>query len=125
AANAVGPHRFEHVEGGQGILFEILAGMVQSKAHIGVGREVKNDIVPGDDFAQALRVEEISLHELETWLPTGVFEESGLAGREVIVHRDRVPFGEQPIRQIAADKASPAGNERTHHATSASTWAGL
>jgi len=43
-ANAIGPHGLENVEGRQGVLLDVAAGIVRPEAHVGVGREVEDKI---------------------------------------------------------------------------------
>ena len=44
ALDAVGAHGFEHIESGDGVLLKILARMVEAKANVSVGGQMKNKI---------------------------------------------------------------------------------
>src|ERR1043166_351600 len=48
--NPVGAHGFEDIESGERILLHILAGMLQSKTNIRIGREVENQITTRHRF---------------------------------------------------------------------------
>src|SRR5579862_5259208 len=44
AADSVVAHGLQYIDGGNGVLFQILAGAVRPETHIGIGREVEDKL---------------------------------------------------------------------------------
>ena len=64
--DAVGAHRLQHVEGGDGVLLEILARMLEAEADVGVGGEMEHDVAAGHRGSQRRRVEDVAFDQLES-----------------------------------------------------------
>lgn len=52
ALDAIGAHRFEDVEGGDGVLLQIFSGMIEAETHVGVGGEMKDGVAAGHRFRE-------------------------------------------------------------------------
>ena len=87
ALDAVGAHRLQHVESGDGILLKILARMLQAEPHVGVGGEVKNKIAPGHRLGERGQIQAIASDQLELGIFERAFEKFILAGGKIIVSR--------------------------------------
>jgi hypothetical protein len=61
-----------------------------------------------EDLGQRL-VADIVLVELDSWVEVG-----RVAGRQIVDDRDFVPLRAEPIGDMRADKASPAGDKNSH-----------
>src|SRR6185503_19901161 len=64
--DAVGAQRFEDVEGGEGVLLEVLPGVLQAEAHVGVGGKVKDGVATPHRCRQPVEVEVVAADEPET-----------------------------------------------------------
>jgi hypothetical protein len=59
-------------------LFEILAGVFQSKAHVGIGGKVEHKLAVVHRYRESRQVEGVPPHESEVCVAGGGFEELGL-----------------------------------------------
>ncbi len=89
--------------------------MVGAEAHVGVGREVEDEIVPLHGLGQAGFVQHVPFDQPEARLEQRLGQEAPLPGREVVVSRDGMAVGQEPVYQIAADETGSAGDEVTRH----------
>src|SRR5262249_53236338 len=102
------------MEGRDSVLLQILARVLGAEADIGVGGQVKDEVVPDNRTSQGGEVEEIPLDEAESGMAERIGEDLALAGREVVVGGNGMAVGQQSVDQVAADEASPAGDEILH-----------
>ena len=96
------------------VLLQILAGVLQAEAHVGVCGEVKYELAPRHRGGQRGQVEIIPAHEPETGSRVRAVEKRELARGKIIPADDLVAFTQKPVRQTAADKPGRAGNEIFH-----------
>jgi hypothetical protein len=68
----------------------------------------------------ALVAAQLALDDLE--IVGDVEEVAPIAGGEVVEHADVVARREQAAREVGADEAAAAGDERLHAGVSAVTW---
>ncbi len=101
---------------GDDVLLEITGGMQWAKPNVGVGGEVEDDVVPGNDLVQRTHIEQVRLDEFKASLPRSVFEERTLTGREVVVHRDRVAERQQAIDETAGNEPGATRDECSQRA---------
>ena len=115
-ADAAGAHRLEHVEGGDGVLLEILARMVGAEADVRIGRQMEHEVAPRTAIVNPRGVQVSPLDERECRGGRRLGEELPLPRREIVVPDDPVPVLQQPIDQVAGDESPRAGDEAIHRA---------
>ena len=73
------------MEGGDGILLQILGGMLQSEANIGVGGEVKNRVATRHGAGERGKIQIVTLDQLKSGIFQGAVENvaSEMAARMV------------------------------------------
>src|SRR5207245_3325842 len=99
------------------------SGVFRAAANICIGGEVKHEIVAYHRLLQPVEIEKVPLEQSEILLRSGTLQKMPPARGKIVVHGDGMAVGQQPVRQVAADEASSAGDKSTHPATSESTWA--
>ena len=60
-----GPHGFQHVPGDDGILLQVAARMVRAEAHVGIGRQVEDEIRARHGARDRVEVQQVALDEAE------------------------------------------------------------
>ena len=80
---AVGAHRFEDVERGDRVLFEILARMLGAETDVGVGGQVEDEVAAGHRGVKAVPVERIAMDEAKARISAGLVDEFRPAGRRL------------------------------------------
>ena len=88
--DVVRPHRFEHVERGDCVLFEIFSRVLCAETDVGVGCHVKNDIGSGHGLAERVSVQRVAPDECKTGLGRGAVEEGLPPSREIVEDDYRV-----------------------------------
>ena len=66
-------------------------------------------------------VGDVVLDEVEAPVAEQVGDVARMAGRQVVERDDVVAIGQQPVRQVRADEAGPAGDDDAPHAQSPRT----
>ena len=118
AVDACGSHRLEHDGGRDRVLLEIAPGLVEPVTHVRVRREVEDGVAALERAPDALLVEHVALHELDSRPGARAGDELAPSPGEVVVDDDLDALGAQPVRQGAADESSPAGDESLPHVLS-------
>src|SRR5262249_54188268 len=93
---------------------EVLAGVVRAEADVGVGGQVEDEVVADHGRLQVEQVDHVAFDQAERRATADLRQEGPLAGGEVVVARDLVPVGQQPVDQVAADKPGGASDEDLH-----------
>src|SRR5262245_31528137 len=109
-------HRLQDVERRDRVLFQILTRMLRSEAHVGVGRQVKDELRAGHCIQYRVRLERVAFHKAESFGLERGLEESPLSSGEIVERGDFVAAGEEPIDDVAADEARAAGDKTFHEA---------
>ena len=113
--DAVGAHGLQHVERGHGVLLEILVRMLEAKAHIRVGRQMKNEIATGHRTGHCQQFETVAFHEFEPRIGHRCLKKFPLAGGKIVPANNVLAAGEQPVHEVAADESGRAGHEDGVH----------
>ncbi len=88
--------------------------MLDAEPDIGIGRQVKHDLGRLHRPFHVWQIEQIAALEREARVAKRAGEKRLVAGREVVVARDRVSVGQQAIDQRAPDETRGAGDEAVH-----------
>jgi len=104
AFDAVGAHGFQHVEGGDGVLLEILVRMFESEPHVGIGGEVKDKIAPGHRLLQRREVKVVAMNEFEIRMAPRGRQKFILARGKIVPADNRFTAGQQAVNKIAANE---------------------
>ena len=80
ALDVVGTHGFEDIEGGDGVLLEILAGMFEAEPDIGIGAEVEHGVGAGHGAGEGGEIQVVALNELEVGALQRAVQKAYLAG---------------------------------------------
>src|SRR5262249_16724417 len=94
-----------------GILFQILLGVLQPEAHVGIGGEMEDGIASGHGRRQRGQIEVIAPEKFEVWMPGRVLQEFILAGGEVIPTHDGLAQAQKLVGESAADKTRGTRDE--------------
>src|ERR1700689_2557966 len=113
--DALRAHRLEHARGGDRVLLQIPARMIQAVAHVGIGLEVEDPVTPRDRAVQQGCIEHIPLHERHAVAAQRTCEELAPTGAEVIDDDHLDALGAQAIGEIAPDEAGAAGDANPLH----------
>ena len=115
ALDVVGAHGFEDIEGGDGVLLEIFAGMFEAEPDVGIGAEVEHGVGAGHGAGEGGEIQIIALDEFEVGVLQCAVQKTYLAGRKVIPADDGFAVGEQTVDKAAADEAGGTGNKNLFH----------
>ena len=115
AFNAVGAHGLEDVESGDGVLLEVLAGVLPAVFDVGVGGEVEDKVGAPHGGGQGGQVEIVAADEAKLRVLFGAVEEAFLAGGEVIPASDSGAVSEKTVGEIGANETGDAGDEDVLH----------
>ncbi len=96
-------------------MLQILAGMLEAEAHVGVGGEMKNGVATGHRLRQCGQIQIVAFDELEVGIFQRAFQKSSLASRKIIPADDGFAVGQEPVNKVAADEARRAGHENFFH----------
>jgi hypothetical protein len=102
----------QNVEGAQSVDLKVVAGILDRKRDSDLGGKVVNDIDVGRSLAQCLKVTDVGLKQgpSVTMLSTQPFDVVVDPGtREIVVDDDLVALADQPVCEIATNKACSAG----------------
>ena len=89
--------------------------MFGAEPHVGVGGQMKDEFTPPHRLRQQGPVQQIAPNQLESRAGCGGVQERRVAGGEIIVDRHLPPIAQEPIDEIAANKAGAAGDEYDHN----------
>src|SRR5262249_6511921 len=92
----------------------ILARLLGTEAHVGVGGEMEHDLGAGHGAAQGGGVERIAFDKRELRMLRGVVEKRALSGGEVVVGDHGVALGEQPIDDRTTNTTGAASDKCVH-----------
>lgn len=113
--HAVGAHGLKYVEGCDGILLEILAGVLPAVFDVGVGREVEDEVGALHSGGEGGQVEVVTADEAKLRVLFGAVEEAFLSGGEVIPASDSGAVSEETVGEIGANETGNAGDENMIH----------
>src|SRR5712692_11372156 len=97
---------------------------MRAKAHIGIGREMKDPVGPLHGLHQPLQIENIAADQPKAGRLLRRREKPGLPGGEVIVADHHVAVAQQTIHQVTADKTRTAYDKVTQFVTSSALSGG-
>jgi len=86
-------------------------------ADVGVGREVENEVGALHRRREVRQVEVVAAYESEVRMALRAFEETRLAGGEVVPAGDPHAVREQAVDEVGTDEAGGAGDEGVLHRT--------
>ena len=89
--------------------------MIESEAHVGIGREVENHVAARHGAGQRRGVEIVAAHEREVRMRLCLFQKAHLAGGEIVPRDHGGTFREQAVNETAANEAGPTGDEDAVH----------
>src|ERR1035437_2870424 len=84
ALDAIGAHGFEYVEGGHGVLLQILGRMFEAEADIGVRGEMKNRVATGHRLGERGQIKIVAFDKFETGFFQRAFQKFFLAGGKIV-----------------------------------------
>ena len=85
--------------------------MVRAEAHIGVRRQVENEIRARHGARDGRQIQQVALHQAEARVRLGALQKAAESGGQVVEARDVVPSRQQAVHQIAADESRRSRNE--------------
>ena len=84
---------------------EILAGVLQAEADIGIGRQMEDDVAAARRGRQPRKIEKVSFDEGEIRIRARRGKEFRHAGRKIVIADNAHARRQQAVHQIAADEA--------------------
>src|SRR5262245_44013948 len=94
-SNTVLTHRLEDIERRDRILLQIAARMTGAEAHVGVRRQMKDDVMAGRRGGKGRQIEYIGLDQPKSLLRFSVREKLALSRAEVVHDSDRMSLSQQ------------------------------
>src|SRR5207253_616235 len=113
-ADAVQPHRLEHIVGGDRALFEIHPRMLCALNDIRVGGEVNYQLCVLHRFLKAAGVENIRLYKAKPRVGIVMLDEFFASEGQVVVGDDTMAVRQQAVDNMAAYKTRAAADEALH-----------
>src|SRR3954471_8934257 len=114
---AIGAHRLQHVECGDGVLLKVALWMLRPKADIGVGGQMEDERGVPHRARQCFRVQQVAFDKAEVCVRQGPLEKLLPAGRQIVVTDDSMAIRQETIGQMASDEAGGSGDEIGHQVT--------
>ena len=84
--------------------------LVDDIAHANRGRQVKNDVALADEAVDHMDVADVLDGVAEVGIGHEAFNVAQTPGRQVVNDGDQVAARQQPLGQMTADEAGPAGD---------------
>ena len=112
--DAGGAHGFQHVPGDDGILLQVAARMVRAEAHVGIGREVEDEIRASHGVLDGIQFQQVALDQAEARIGLRALQKAQKSGGQIVEAGDVVAVCQQAVHQIAADESRRSRNECSH-----------
>ena len=114
APDAARSHRLEHVECRDPVLLEVPPRVLRAMAHVGIRRQVEDELRPPHRGAQRIHIGRVAAHEGEARVPARLRQELRLPRGEVVVAGDLVAVPQQTVHEAAPDEAGTPRDEVGH-----------
>jgi len=110
---AIGAHRFEHVERGDGVLIQVLARMLQAEADVGIRGEMKNGCRNLSSRRSARQGRGCAANQFEIRFFSAASTNRSWPVEKIVPAHDLLALPEQIVRERAANKTGGAGHKNS------------
>lgn len=104
-------HGFQDAVRRQQAVLHVDARRLRADFHVGVGRQVPDNVVFRENPPQPGAAPHIEFMELQARVRPNPAQPFGLAVAQVVDDGDLLAAGQQGLRQMASDEAGAAGND--------------
>jgi hypothetical protein len=119
------PHRLDDVVGEQGSLVEVDRRLGCGTGDVGVGGQVQDHVVPTHSLGERVEVLDVAALDPEPVVVRVGLQVPLASGGEVVEDRHLLAVLEQPVDEVAAQKAGPTDDEIAAHGGDAGRAGGV